>query len=69
MGLISPGTPASPTCALGLLASAISAVARRRDAVERCQCSAPSPFDGITAANNADRHTSCRFSMNIPQRV
>lgn len=64
MELPSPDTEASPTCALGLLANAISAVARRRDAVERVP--APSPFDAITAANNAARTASCRFRMNIP---
>lgn len=69
MELTSPGTPASPTCAFDSLANDISAVASRRDAAERGQCSAPSPFDGITAANNADHSASCRFSMNIPQRV
>ncbi len=36
MELPSPDTEASPTCALGLLANVISAVARRRDVVERC---------------------------------
>lgn len=37
MELPSPDTEASPTCAFGLLASAVSAVAGRRDVVERCQ--------------------------------
>ncbi len=69
MELTSPGTPASPTCAFGSLANDISAVASRRDAAERGQCSAPSPFDGITAANNEDRPASCRFRMNISHRI
>lgn len=38
MGLISPGTPASPTCAFGSLANDISAVDRRRDVAEKGQC-------------------------------
>lgn len=36
MELPSPDTEASPTCAFGLLASAVSAVASRRDTFKRC---------------------------------